>query len=379
MSNSARFIPVLLISGVAACSNVFAQAPQVQAVDDLMSLIKSRSGLSVRLPDAGWQWKEADVQGTPDRGEITFSDAKWLMYLIHWGPIQRPQVTVDYVRARMSKMWGVNFEFTGAEGPTTVNGHEAVMVEAHGTNRMFYTRFIAWNCPESNREFIADTNYNTARKTPVNDFEIETRSAKTIRCHAPFASDPDPDLATAYSADTYGFSFRYPSRWFLFESPYYVPFPQYEGVRGQRLGSLLALCSDENIRVTLKWGPNLSGEGESSPMGDPVATRRLRDDMASQSDVDEIRVHGFENYYVGNKKIGRIWGTCGFKEAPAEEQSGFYTGEGVFQAAEWSPGAASRRVAALLVTKQYRYGTAESSPGRELLDRVLLDLILSMK
>jgi hypothetical protein len=46
-----------------------------------------------------------------------------------------------------------------------------------------------------------------------------------------------------------------PEQWFMFDSPFYVPFPEYEGIRDQKMGSLLALPSDQNISVTLKWYP----------------------------------------------------------------------------------------------------------------------------
>lgn len=228
------------------------QSKKPQKVEDLVALIKEKSGLEIQLEDLGWEWKEEDIKGTKEKGEITFSDTKWLMYLIHWGPIQVPEITVDYVKERMLKMWGVKFEFTGKEGKTKIAGHDAVWVEAFGTNKSFYTRFIVWNCPESGREFIADTNYNLRRKTPKEDFETEMRSAKTIQCHEGAVVESFSDLTKKFESEKYGFTFYYPEYWFVFDSPFYVPFPQYEGVRGRKLGSLLALCSDQNIQITLK-------------------------------------------------------------------------------------------------------------------------------
>jgi len=88
------------------------QGRDPQKIDDLISLIKQKSGLEIQLDDQGWEWRQEDSLGTFEQGEMTFSDSKWLMYLIHWGPIQVQKLTEDYVKERMLGMWGVKFEIS---------------------------------------------------------------------------------------------------------------------------------------------------------------------------------------------------------------------------------------------------------------------------
>jgi hypothetical protein len=347
-----------------------------QKSEDLVSLIKEKSGIEVRLEDVGWSWKEEDVKGNIESGEITFSDAKWLMYLIHWGPIQVPKITVDYVKERMLKMWGVNFEFTGKEGTTRVSGHDAAWAEAYGTNKSFYTRFIIWNCPESGREFIADTNYNLRRKTPKEDFEKEMLSARTVHCHPGVLIERPSELAKKYESDKYGFSFYYPEEWFIFDSPYSVPFPQYEGIRGKEMGSLLGLCSDENISVTLKWSPLEETKKEEMVMGvEQKSLENLTNEIQSRKEVESFENYGIEYFTVNNKKIARIWGECIFKEPENEQQKAFFSGRGIFQAAQWNLENMKKKIVVILLTRQYKSATQLSTPTRHLQDKFLRDLI----
>jgi hypothetical protein len=355
------------------------QDKQPQKAEDLVSFIKQKSGLELGLDDRGWQWKEEDFKGNQESGETTFSDSKWLMYLIHWGPIQVPQITAEYVKERMLKMWGVKFEFSGKEGKTKMAGHDAVWVEAYGTNRAFYTRFIVWNCQESGREFIADTNYNIRRKTPEEDFEKETRSARTVRCHEEALVENFADITKKFESEKYGLSFFYPEEWFMFESPYYVPFPQYQGIRGREMGSLLGLSSDENISVTLKWLPWDETAEKAPVMGvEQTVLENLIKEIKSAKDVESILNHGMENFTVNNRKIYRIWGNCRFKEPENESARSFYTGDGVYQVAQFNL-EKKKKIMVILLTRQYRYGTAVSSPSRHFQDKLLRDFVLKMK
>lgn len=334
------------------------------------------SGLEARLEEVGWSWREEDVKGSPENGEITFSDTKWLMYLIHWGPIQVPKITVDYVKERMLKMWGVNFEFTGKEGTARVSGHDAAWAEAYGTNKSFYTRFIIWNCPESRREFIADTNYNLRRKTPKEDFEKEMLSARTVECHPGALIERSPELTKKFESEKYGFSFYYPEEWFIFDSPYYVPFPQYEGIRSKEMGSLLGLCSDENISITLKWSPLEETKKEEMVMGvEQKSLENLTGEIQSRKELKSFENYGIEYFTVNNRKIARIWGECEFKEPENEQQKAFFSGKGIFQAAQWNLENKKKKILVILLTRQYKYATQLSSPTRDLQDKFLRDLI----
>ena len=353
-------------------SSIFLTAQLPQKVEDLVSLIKEKSGLEVGLEDIGWQWRDEDIKGTQEKGEITFADAKWLIYLIHWGPIQVEEITVNYVKERMLKMWGVPFEFSGKEGKAKMAGHDAAWVEAYGTNKMFYSRYIIWNCPQSGREFIADTNYNIRAKTPEDDFETEMRSTRTVQCHPEARVEHFPDLTNRFRSEKYGFSFYYPERWFMFDSPFYVPFPEYDGVRSHKMGSLLGLCSDRAVKVTLKWAQIDESQQEEQVMGiQQKLMESLINEIKSYADVESIQNYGMENFKVDDKKITRVWGDCQFKEPDNERQ--FSTGKGIYQVAQWN--LEKKKVIMILTTKQYRYGPAVSIPERYIHDEFLKDFI----
>jgi hypothetical protein len=354
------------------------QEKSPQRVEDPTFLIRQKSGLEIKLEDVGWQWKEEDTTGTPEKGEITFSDSKWLMYLVHWGPIQTKKITVDYVKQRMLNMWGVKFEFTGKEGEMKISGHNAAWAEAYGTNKIFYTRFIIWNCLESGREFIADTNYNLRLKTPEADFEKERLSAKTICCHEGANPETIPDLTQKFSSEHYKLSFYYPEEWFMFESPFYVPFPEYEGIRDQKMGSLLALQSDQNISVTLKWHP-LEEKKEEIVMGvDQQILANLTKEIESQADVQNIQNQGFETFTVSGKKVFKTWGVYKVKNL-GEKEKAFYTGDGIYEVAQWDLKEKGKKITILLKTRSYLYQGVASSPSRHFQDKFLSNLVCTIK
>jgi hypothetical protein len=362
---------ILLLAGRLAGPFIFAQSPGA-SVEDLTSLIHQKSGLEIKLDDEGWTWKPEEIQGTPESGQAVFSDTKWLMYLIHWGPIQKQELTTDYVRDRMLKMWGVPFEFTGQEGHTTMAGHDAVFVEAFGTKHAFRTRFIVWNCPESGREFIADTNYNLVAKTPVEDFEAERRSARTLACHDGAPVERFPDLHERFAGNRVGFTFDYPERWFLMDSPFYVPFPQYEGIRDENTGSLLLLCSDQNVRVVLQWGP-------APETADPAAAKTLDKLVAGRDDIVNPTSIGSETFRIGDKTLTRIWGDCSFKEPEDKDDKDFFTGRGIYQAARWLLPERKKAITAIMTVREYSYSNHPSRPDRDILDRFVRDLVLSIR
>lgn len=375
-----RFSVPLLATTLIALLTLTPQENNPQTIKGLVSLIHQKSGLEIELEDIGWQWKEEDVKGTKNEGGITFADTKWLMYLIHWGPIQVPEITIEYVKNRMLNMWGVKFEFTGEEGITKIAGHDAVWIEAYGTNKSFYTRFIIWNCHESGREFIADTNYNLRRKTPREDFENEMRSAKTIQCHEGAFTERYPELTRKFDNVKNGLSFYYPENWFFFDSPYYVPFPQYKGIRDRETGSLLALCSDQNLSLTLKWSLLDVTQSEELFMDVEQKTlENLKKEIGSQKNVESFQNHGMEYFTIDSKKITRIWGNCRFREPEDETQRAFYTGKGIYQVAQWEIKKKNKKIIAILITQQFRYGTGISMPTRHFHDKFLRNLVSKIK
>jgi len=348
-------------------------------IEELNALFRAKSGMEIQLPDLGWEWREEDVKGTPDKGEITFSDRKWMMYLIHWGPIQRPDITADYVKERMLKMWGVDFEFSGKSGITEISGHKAVWVEAFGTNRAFTSRFIVWNCPQSGREIIADTNFNLRLKTPAADFEDQWFSAHTISCHEAVVSRTYPSLDRRFDSLKHRISFLYPERWFIIDSPFYVPFPEYEGIRDHAMGSLLGLPSDQNISVTIRWYPSAGEEKGPIVMGvDRHIIEFLNEEMRSRPEIQESVTRGQERFSVSGKPVHRIWGD--YSAAPADNKNEAGPPEkGMFQAAQWNLENKHKKIVVILRSRVYQYSGVSSTPSRDALDLFLVELIRSMK
>lgn len=348
-------------------------------IEELIAVIENRSGLSIALDDRGWAWREEDVTGTPERGELTFSDRKWMMYLIHWGPIQTAGISVDYVKARMLGMWGVDFEFTGRSGRTEVSGHDAVWVEAWGTDRAFLTRFIIWNCPGSGREFIADTNYNLRLKTPRQDFDDQWLSARTISCHEGAVPETIPAFGRRFDAPDRGFSFQYPGRWFMLDSPFHVPFPEYEGVRDRAMGSLLGLPADQNITVTIMWFPATADSAVALDMGfDRRVIESLQAEMRSRPGFGEVVTRGRESFSIDGNPVHRIWGTYA-APSHADGRSTDPAPEGVFQAAQWTIERKQKAVRVILRSHAFDYAGIRSIPDRDVLDRFLRDLVRSVE
>jgi len=373
---------LFLLAFVAANASLYLRAGEADevgessSVDSLLSAISRQSGLEIMLPAAGWTWNTQGIQGTPDSGKAAFSRQKWLMELIHWGPVQTDALTVTYVRNRMQTMWGVNFEFTGAEGKTQISGHPAVYVEAYGPNRAFFTRFVIWNCPESGREFIADMNYNLMLKTPAADFETELRVAKTTGCHPGAPRERFPDLTSHWESDKNLLTFDHPERWFFFDSPFYVPFVQYEGVRDRRIGSIMGLCSDQNMEITLMWGP--AGKGGSAPAmlgADQGAGKELRASLASVKSLASVQEEGLETFQIGTRSLTRLWGGCEFQEPEQEMERKFFGSHGIFAAASWNVPEKNKKVTIVLLTREYRYQSHTSSPTRDAPDRFLRDFV----
>lgn len=341
---------------------------------ELEKVIKQKSGIDIRLKDYGWNWSEDDVSGTLEEGEISFHTTKWFMYLIHWGPIQLPEITVEYIKQRMIDMWGVDFEFTGNNGATQIQGHDAVWVEAYGTNRSFYTRFVVWNCPESGREFIGDLNYNLRLKTPIQDFEDQFYSIKTMDCHRIEHIENPRKGWVVYSSERYDLSFYHPLSWFIIDSPYYVPYTEYDGIRNHLTGSLLGLGSDQNIHITLRWFSESDTEPHSPVMGvDQKIIDNLINIIRKNTKIKDFQNGGRESYYIGERKIHRIWGICTFQQFDNVEDNDFYTDDGIYQAAQWRIG--DKQAVAILFTRRYRFGVELSQPTRQIHDIFLKNFI----
>jgi len=91
--------------------------------------------------------------------------------------------------------------------------------------------------------------------TPESDFEDEKRSAMTLECHNGAPVKHFPDLTKRFISKKYEISFFYPERWFVFDSPFYAPFPDYEGIISKKTGSVLSLASARILQSLLNGHP----------------------------------------------------------------------------------------------------------------------------
>jgi len=103
----------------------------------------------------------------------------------------------------------------------------------------------------------------------------------------------------------------------------------------------------------------------------------LKKEIKSHKEVENIENHGFENFYINNKKIFRIWGICKLKEPENERARAFFTGKGIYQVAQLN--FKNKKIIVILITKQYRYGIGISHLSRHFHDRFLKDFILRIK
>lgn len=133
-------------------------------------------------------WQVLHNSQSKDSGLVELSSEKWIMHFLHWRPLndENQEISVDYVRNLILNLWGPSMPFTLKEdgGKTEINGHEAYYAEGTLNNGMVRTRFYVWNCPETNRQFISDCNYNLRREIPEKLFLIQCNQlTPSIKCH----------------------------------------------------------------------------------------------------------------------------------------------------------------------------------------------------
>jgi len=187
-----------------------------------------------------------------------------------------------------------------------------------------------------------------------------------------------PDLTQKFSSEKYGFSFDLPEQWFIYESPFYVPYPEYEGIRDKNMGSVFVLPSDQNITVTLKWYP-LAEEKEEMVMGrDQKILENLKKEIELQGEVQSIQNCGFESFVIAGKKVHRIWGIYKIKNLDEKEMA-FFTGEGIYQVNQYELKEKGKKIVLILKTRAFRYEGQNSSPHRHFQDQLLKDLLLRIR
>jgi len=139
------------------------------------------------LTETGDDWQVTSVKVNDESGHIKLHQDKWLMYFLHWRPLteEKKNLSIKYTQNLLLNFWGqaINFELNHIEEEMEINGHKAFFSEATFGKGSIYTRFIVWNCPQTNRQFVADCNINLRRGTPKEMLEVQKLITQTVCCH----------------------------------------------------------------------------------------------------------------------------------------------------------------------------------------------------
>jgi len=206
------------------------------------------------LGQTGEDWEILSQDLDTEAGHVALHHDKWLMYFLHWRPLteENRELSVEFVRDLLLTFWGPSmpFELTGEQGTLEVGGHDAYWVQAILPGPAVHTRFIVWNCPESNRQLIADTNINRRLGTDPDWLEVQRDITLTIACHGQEVSGENPLLGQHYVSAPLNLSFWIPGTWHTDEFPSHTYYP--DGLSGTD-GSLWTLPTDSGKHLELHW------------------------------------------------------------------------------------------------------------------------------
>jgi|GEM_PF-651837 len=216
----------------------------IESLIDLTGLIHEGPGWRILSQNLG-----------PKDGLLKLSQSKWLMYFLHWRPLNEANKTlsVEYVRNHMLNFWGqaMNFKLLDIDGEMEICGHRAVFTEGTVMDGAVHTRFIVWNCPQTNRQFTADCNINLRRKTPPDLLDLQRAISQTICCHKGELPPEIPaGLTQKYLSKKWNISFFIPPTWRTADYDSKEWFPN--GMSAQS-GSLWTLLADSVKRLDLAW------------------------------------------------------------------------------------------------------------------------------
>ena len=206
------------------------------------------------LRNNGDDWKVIGKGAFAEGGFIKLHHDKWLMYFLHWRPLTEDKrtLTLKYVRNHMLNFWdeAMDFELTEIEGEIEICGHKGFFTEGTLSKGAIYTRFIVWNCPQTNRQFTADCNINVRRGTPKDLLELQNLVTKTVRCHKNASQPKISGLNKKYESQRWNLIFNIPENWRTADFNLEDWFPQ--GMTEQN-GSLWTLLTDSEKHVELLW------------------------------------------------------------------------------------------------------------------------------
>jgi hypothetical protein len=308
----------------------------------------------------------------PDGGIVRLHHDKWLMYFVHWRPLtqEKEDLSPEYVRNLMLNFWGENMPFTleDAVGQMEVAGHKAYFVDGSIYEGTIQSRFVVWNCPETERQFIADCNINLRRGTPPELFDLQNDITLSISCHGTASVQKHPLLTQAYESRMYGISFLIPENWRTSEYQDTDWFP--DGL-SRTNGTLWTLLTDSEKCVELRWD---NQETEMSPLTFSQYVKRVESDSVvgqAVSRLEDIKVKGL----VGRKRCMVGHGSFQYSVSAGgrEVRKPF-----IFKAFLWNRGDRTYFLLASMASLDEVWGlSVDLAPSDEVLDRFVEDEIIA--
>jgi hypothetical protein len=325
-----------------------------------------------RLGRQGENWKIIDQRGNPQEGSLSLHHSKWPMYFLHWRPLgeERREVSLEDARKLLLSFWGPNMPFTltGNEGQLIVSGHPACFVEGTIYNGTVRTIFIVWNCPQTGRQFIADTNINQARDTPTAFLDLQRQIALTTCCHGQTISVDNPLLIQEVQSDKFNLSFRIPPDWRTREFPSPKWFPT--GMTPTN-GTLWTLLTTSEKHIELAWYRS-----------DQALTRELMEFSLNKLRQNPIQLEGLT---LNIKEIrleevrlegGRLIGNGAYKYA-AQVGGKEFEIPYIFRAFLWTDGPRTHfLLASMAALKEMWQIPNDLTPSPEVIDRFVREEVL---
>ncbi len=370
---SKHSIPAVCLTGLLTlltASALIAQQPEIRTDADLESLLEVEAGLTIDLPDLGYTWSDSGFTGSAETGSISVSSTKVVYYFLHWGPIEVPEITEEYVRRRIPEVWpGENLRVLSVED-ATVAGHPAFFAEVLPQRDFYRAFFLIWNCPESGRQFMADMNYNVSYHTPRAELEAEFATTyHTVACHPGAETRELPDHVVHFDSRRFGVSFDHPLHWYVFESPYGVSHPEYRGLRSREIGSLLAHLQDMTTDITFKWEslPDIPADGPVS-MGSSVEHYRAAIACADALDqVESFAYDDAETVIIDGHEVFKLFGSV-VRRTPDPPIPGFVANARALVVLMDDP-QSRRRIQAVILVDEYEVEGIAHRPVRDIFDR----------
>lgn len=308
----------------------------------------------------------------PDGGVIRLHHEKWLMYFVHWRPLteEKENLSPEYVQNLMLDFWGENMPFTleDSVGEMEVAGHKAYFVDGSIYEGAIQSRFIVWNCPETERQFVADCNINLRRGTPPELFDLQNDITLSVSCHGTASVQKHPLLTQVYESRLYGLSFLIPENWRTSE---YLDTDWFPNGLSRTNGTLWTLLTDSEKYIELRWDDRKK-EISLQLFGQYVGQIE-RDSVVSKavSRVRDMRVKGIV------ERKGCMLGHGSFESSLSaggrEVRKPF-----VFRAFLWNHGDRTYFLLASMVSLDEFWETpVDLTPSDEIFDRFVQDEVLA--